>query len=174
MTAATASRSQVVILGIGGQGILFVTRLMAEAADLAGWDVIASETHGMSQRGGAVDSHVRFGGFQGPLVRRGMADAALALDPLRLADARSYVKPGGTCFANAAAADGARAFDAAAVARELAAPRAANIALAGFAAATLPDVFPPRGALLAAIEKLSPPKALDANRRAFLRGTERA
>ncbi|MDH3344895.1 MAG: 2-oxoacid:acceptor oxidoreductase family protein, partial [Desulfobacteraceae bacterium] len=47
-------RQQIVISGVGGQGVLFVTRLLAEAAIMKGFSVFTSETHGMAQRGGTV------------------------------------------------------------------------------------------------------------------------
>ncbi|MBI2920806.1 MAG: 2-oxoacid:acceptor oxidoreductase family protein [Planctomycetes bacterium] len=171
MIARAERPAQIVIFGLGGQGILFLTKLLAEAAAIEGRGVIVSENHGMSQRGGAVESHVKIGDFAGPLVRRGRADATLAIDPARLGDARAF---GGECFANAAAAEGARALDAAAIARELGNARAANIALAGFAAAARPDLFPARASLLAALEKISPPKAIESNRKALLKGMESA
>ncbi|MEK7468673.1 MAG: 2-oxoacid:acceptor oxidoreductase family protein [Planctomycetota bacterium] len=174
MIAAAATRSQIVIFGLGGQGILFVTRLLAEAAEMEGRDAIVSETHGMSQRGGAVESHVKIGGFEGPLVRRGKADVTVAIDVTRLADARSFLREGGACFVNATAAEGARSLDASAIARELNATRAANIALLGFSSTAAPGAFPARASLLAALEKLSPPKAVEANRQAFLKGAEKA
>lgn len=175
MIAPAARRpSQVVIFGLGGQGILFVTKLLAEAAVVEGREVIVSETHGMSQRGGAVESHVKIGGYEGPLVRRGKADATVAVDAVRLEDAKAFLRKGGRCFVNAGSAEGARALDAMAIAQELNAPRAANIAMLGFASAAAPELFPRRESILAALERISPPKAIEANRRAFLKGTERA
>jgi indolepyruvate ferredoxin oxidoreductase beta subunit len=174
MIATARKPTQVVIFGLGGQGILFVTKLLAEAAVEEGREVIVSEAHGMSQRGGAVESHVKIGGFEGSLVRRGKADATVAVDAMRLADAKSFLRLGGACFVNAAAAEGARALDAIAIAQELGAPRAANIALLGFASASVPGLFPRRESLLAARERISPPKAVGANRQAFLKGAEKA
>ncbi len=78
-----------VITGVGGQGVLLVTRVLAEAAVDMGLGVIVSEVHGMAQRGGSVVSSVRFGEAFGPLVGQGAADAVLALEPmeaLRVAD----------------------------------------------------------------------------------------
>ncbi|KAF0242373.1 MAG: hypothetical protein FD180_3954, partial [Planctomycetota bacterium] len=92
----------------------------------------------------------------------------------RLADARSFLRDGGACFVNAPAAEGARNLDATAIARELNATRAANIALLGFASAAAPAAFPARASLLAALENISPPKAVEANRRAFMKGAEKA
>ena len=52
-------RQQIVISGVGGQGVLFVTRLLAEAAILKGFSVFTSETHGMAQRGGTVSADLK-------------------------------------------------------------------------------------------------------------------
>ena len=54
---------QIIISGVGGQGVLFVTRLLAEAAINKGLAVFSSETHGMAQRGGTVLSHLEGGGL---------------------------------------------------------------------------------------------------------------
>ena len=62
-------RQQVIISGVGGQGVLFVTRLLAEAAINKGLPVFTSETHGMAQRGGTVLSHFKVGDFSSPLIR---------------------------------------------------------------------------------------------------------
>ncbi len=168
--------TQMVVCGLGGQGILFLTRLVGEAARIAGQEAIASETHGMSQRGGAVDSHVKIGPFRGSLVRRGRADVAFALDPSRTPAARAFLRAGGACFVDARSAptEESRWIDAAAVARELGNPRGSNLVLLGFASAAAPGSFPPREALLQAIEALSPPPFVGKNRDAFLEGEKRA
>jgi indolepyruvate ferredoxin oxidoreductase beta subunit len=70
---------QIVISGVGGQGVLFVTRLMAEAAIRKGLPVLTSETHGMAQRGGTVISHLKVGAYTSPLIRTGQADVLLAM-----------------------------------------------------------------------------------------------
>lgn len=61
-------RHQMILAGIGGQGVLFATKLLAESARRQGLAVIGSETHGMSQRGGSVVSHLKVGGFSSPMV----------------------------------------------------------------------------------------------------------
>ena len=68
---------QIAISGLGGHGILFITRLLAETALDMGLDVLSSETHGMAMRGGAVISHLKVGRFSSPLIRAGQADLAL-------------------------------------------------------------------------------------------------
>jgi indolepyruvate ferredoxin oxidoreductase, beta subunit len=72
-------RQQIVISGVGGQGVLFITRLIAEAAINKGLRVLTSETHGMAQRGGTVVSHLKVGEFESPLIRPCAADGLLAL-----------------------------------------------------------------------------------------------
>ena len=72
-------KQQIVISGVGGQGVLFVTRLLAEAAIMKGISVFTSETHGMAQRGGTVLSHLKAGNFSSPLIRPGNANGLLAL-----------------------------------------------------------------------------------------------
>lgn len=72
----------IVICGTGGQGIITLQKIIVEAAALSGFDVKSSELHGLSQRGGSVESHIRFGKkIFSPLVRQGGADLILALEP---------------------------------------------------------------------------------------------
>jgi len=72
---------KVLVAGRGGQGVLFVTRVLSSAALEEGIPVIGSETHGMAQRGGSVVAHMKLGfGFRSPLIMRGGADALLSLD----------------------------------------------------------------------------------------------
>lgn len=92
---------ELVIAGVGGQGVLFVTGLLAEAAMKAGFDVLASETHGMAQRGGTVLSHLRVGDVKSPLVREGSADAILVLRQDVLPAASAFLRPEGMAVVNA-------------------------------------------------------------------------
>ncbi|MHC4135590.1 MAG: 2-oxoacid:acceptor oxidoreductase family protein [Planctomycetota bacterium] len=164
-------RVQLVICGLGGQGAVFLSRVLAGAAIEEGNDVLTSETHGMAQRGGAVESHLKFGDFLGSVVRPGHADVALVLDESRLAAARRFLRAEGVCFVNAKAKDGdALARDAFGIAKEIGNPRATNLVLLGFAAAARPDLVPAREACLAALERLSPPAVRDPNAAAFERG----
>ncbi len=71
-----------IITGVGGQGVLLVTRVLAETASVQRLGVTVSEVHGMAQRGGAVVAMVRFGEAQSPLIGRGEANAILALEPM--------------------------------------------------------------------------------------------
>ena len=95
-------RQQIVISGVGGQGVLFVTRLLAEAAIDRGWPVFTSETHGMAQRGGTVLSHLKVGEFSSPLIRPGRADGLLVLKEENLSQHRVFLKSTGWTVVNTA------------------------------------------------------------------------
>ncbi len=86
----------VLLAGVGGQGILFVTGLLAHVAMAKGWAVCACETHGMAQRGGSVVSHLRMGKKEaGPLIRKGKADLLLGLNEDEGLRHLAYLKRGG-------------------------------------------------------------------------------
>jgi len=71
----------VIIVGVGGQGIITLTKILSEAALLEGYDIKTSELHGLSQRGGSVETSIRFGNkVHSPLVRQGGADLIIALE----------------------------------------------------------------------------------------------
>jgi len=79
--AATDRPTNVLIVGVGGQGVIMVSKVMAALAQGAGFEVKQSEVHGMAKRGGAVFSHVRFGPkVYSPTIPRGQADVLLALE----------------------------------------------------------------------------------------------
>ncbi len=92
---------KIIICGLGGQGVIFLTRLLARAAVDSGHPVMVSETHGMSQRGGSVISHLKIGGNQAPLIQPGTADALLSLDPDEAVRNLHYLSPGAAAFVNA-------------------------------------------------------------------------
>lgn len=92
---------QLIISGVGGQGILFITRLLAETAIAKGLPVLTSETHGMAQRGGVVISHLKVGDFSSPLVRPGQADGLISLKPENVGLHRHFLRAGGWITANA-------------------------------------------------------------------------
>lgn len=86
----------VVIAGLGGQGVLKASGIVARAAFLAGLDVKKSEVHGMSQRGGSVASDVRFGNdVLSPMVPPGEADFLVLLDPGQLDTNIRILRAGG-------------------------------------------------------------------------------
>jgi indolepyruvate ferredoxin oxidoreductase beta subunit len=88
--------TSVVIAGLGGQGVLKASDILAEAAFRAGLDVKKAEVHGMSQRGGSVNSDVRFGPkVFSPMVPFGEADYLVVLAPDQLENNRGCLRPGG-------------------------------------------------------------------------------
>lgn len=146
---------QIVVSGLGGQGVLFVSRLLAETALDMGYSALLSETHGMAQRGGNVISHLKIWrsgsgsaaanaggarnadarrGFTSPLVRPGMADVFISLHPDALLVHGHFLKPGGTAFCNTPNPEGGSSIDATGIALRLGSPVSANLVLLGFAA----------------------------------------
>jgi indolepyruvate ferredoxin oxidoreductase beta subunit len=172
---------QILISGLGGQGVLFATSILLEAARAKGWDAIASETHGMAQRGGSVVSHIKFGSLLSPLVRSGSADLLISLQREEAFRSLHFVKPGGSVVVNATALTEKQASlakdmekrevrffvkDATAVAKSAGTPRAGNVALLGIAcgAGVLPFTD---GELRAAIETLARGPRMESNLKVF-------
>ena len=92
--------TNVVIAGLGGQGVLKASDILADAAVRAGFDVKKSELHGMSQRGGSVSSDVRFGAeVLSPMVPPGEADYLVVLSADQVDVNRGCLKPGGVLIA---------------------------------------------------------------------------
>lgn len=90
----------VVVAGIGGQGAIKASDILADAAFRAGLDVKKAEIHGMSQRGGSVSSDVRFGEkVLSPMVPPGEADFLLVLSPSEVEVNRPSLRPGGVLIA---------------------------------------------------------------------------
>ena len=90
----------VVIAGLGGQGVLLASDILAEAAFLAGYDVKKSEVHGMSQRGGSVASDVRFGTTVfSPMVPPAEADFLVVLAEDQIDNNRPRLREGGVLIA---------------------------------------------------------------------------
>ena len=78
-----AETTSLIFAGVGGQGVLLIAELTARAAIRAGHDAKQTEVHGVSQRGGGVESHVRFGQLvHSPLVMPGQADVVVGLEKL--------------------------------------------------------------------------------------------
>ena len=134
---------QILISGVGGQGILFITRLMAEAAIYKGLPVLTAETHGMAQRGGIVMSHLKVGGFSSPLIRPGKADMLLLLHEENLEGHLYYLAHGGIVIVNSGLrpdvieAGVVFSMDAAALAKRIQQPKSVNLILTGFALSAL-------------------------------------
>jgi len=82
MSNGKGNKFRVCFTGVGGQGTLLATMVLAEAAIHAGHNVLASEVHGMAQRGGVVESTVMIGDINSPIISDGEADVLLGFEPL--------------------------------------------------------------------------------------------
>jgi indolepyruvate ferredoxin oxidoreductase beta subunit len=149
----------VILAGVGGQGVLSVAACIATGALKAGLAVRQSEVHGMAQRGGAVQAHLRLSDrpIASDLVPRGAADMILGMDPLESLRFLSYLSPEGVLVTATEPFDNIpdypppaellqairrlprhRLVDAGAIAREAGSARSANMALVGAASVYLP------------------------------------
>lgn len=84
----------IVIAGTGGQGLITLLQILAEAAFSKGYEVRTSELHGLSQRGGSVEVHIRFGRkIYSPLISQGKADLILSLEMQEALKAAYFANP---------------------------------------------------------------------------------
>lgn len=184
--------TNILLVGVGGQGILLASEILSETFMLAGFDVKKSEIHGMSQRGGSVVSHVRYGSeVFSPIVPEGEGDILFGFELMETCRALPLVRPGGTVVANdlrispPSVLMGQEIYPEGLVERigkqfpdlllvdgqKLAADagnvRAANTVLLGAVSTRLAiaEQF-----WLQALEKMVPARALDVNKKAFLTG----
>jgi len=97
------SLKRIMFTGVGGQGTLTATTLVAKIAMDEGFSVTAGEIHGMAQRGGVVESAVLLGGYMSPKISPGEADILLGFEPLETLRALPYLKPGGLIVSNSEA-----------------------------------------------------------------------
>jgi indolepyruvate ferredoxin oxidoreductase beta subunit len=84
--------ARIFFAGVGGQGTLTVTNLLAQLALDKGIEVTAGEIHGMAQRGGVVHTFVLLGGYKSPKIEKGEADFLLGFEPLETLRALPYLK----------------------------------------------------------------------------------
>lgn len=175
-----------VLCGLGGQGILFMTKVLSETALSKGLKVMGAETHGMAQRGGSVVSHLRLGDVTGSLVRTGSAHFLLALNEVEGYRNVAFLARGARMVVNADTEIGPRkevadhllrheiiyrAVPATALARETGAHLSTNLALLGYFAAFgegpigLED-------MRSTIEKISPDRFRETNLKVFEAGIE--
>jgi len=184
--------TNLLLVGVGGQGILLASEILSETFMLAGFDVKKSEIHGMSQRGGSVVSHVRYGReVFSPIVPEGEGDILFGFELMETCRYLPLLKPGGTVVANdlcipppsvlmgkenypEGLADRISSefpdfllVDGQKLAMEAGTPRTANTALLGAVSRRL-DVA--EDYWLQALERMVPRKALEVNRKAFLLG----
>lgn len=184
--------TNILLVGVGGQGILLASEILSETFMLAGFDVKKSEIHGMSQRGGSVVSHVRYGEeVFSPIVPEGEGDVLFGFEMLETCRYLPLLKKGASVIANdlcippPAVLSGKEQYpeglaehirslfpdfllvDGLKLANEAGNPRAANTVILGAVSKRL-DI--PEEYWLKAIEKLVPAKAFAVNTKAFLAG----
>lgn len=128
-------KQQIIVSGMGGQGALFLTRIIAQAGLETGFEVLTSETHGMAQRGGSVISTIKIGAFKSPLIRSRQADTGIFLHPQNLPVHGHFLRPGVKPLVNTPESGEWFNIDATARARELGSPVFANLILLGFGVA---------------------------------------
>ncbi|QSX09084.1 indolepyruvate oxidoreductase subunit beta [Alkalibacter rhizosphaerae] len=182
----------ILIVGVGGQGTLLTSRILGNLAVDLGYDVKLSEVHGMSQRGGSVVTHVRYGEkVYSPLVEVGQADLILSFEKLEAIRWKHFLSPCGTMLVNTQETDpmsvitGAAeypemiierleedcnqvvAIDAVRVAKELGNVRVVNTILLGLLARRM-DIT--KELWMDAIRRTVPPKTIGINLQAFEKG----
>ena len=177
-------KMQIILAGIGGQGILFMSRILAELGLRSGLDVIGSETHGMSQRGGSVMAHLKLGKFYSPLIREGSADFVYALEINEAYRSLYFLKEGGVCFFNLSKRERlnqkvlnhlkekkgiVKTYDAHLAASQVGSLKASNVALIGYSVGT--GLFPFRYENVEeVVASLSRPKDVHLNLKVLKRG----
>lgn len=184
----------VLMVGVGGQGTILASKVLAQAAQAAGYDIKVSEIHGMAQRGGSVVTQVRLGEkVFSPLITEGGADVVLAFEKLEALRLLPFLKPGGAIIINDQAIPpvpvlvGAAVYppgileyirsvtpntvvvDALDIAVKCGNPKAANVVLLGAMARTLPIK---REVWKKALAERVPAKFLEVNQAAFSAGYE--
>lgn len=92
----------IMLVGVGGQGTILASKLLTTGLMEAGYDVKMSEIHGMSQRGGDVSSHVRYGDekVQSPVIEIGGADILVSFELMEALRSLQYLKPSGKVVVN--------------------------------------------------------------------------
>jgi indolepyruvate ferredoxin oxidoreductase beta subunit len=195
-TGVTVDGGSVLLAGVGGQGVVLASAIVAETALRAGWDVKQSEVHGMSQRGGIVSSHLRYWrAVASPLIEPGRADAVVAMEWNEGLRALAYLRPGAPLILNlqrivppgacrdrlggrvgypatavetlVAEVGDVRACDAMAIADDVGTAKALNSVLLGILATVLPF---PDWAWRDALAGHVPPRTARANENAFQAG----
>ena len=101
MMKTKMKKMDILVTGVGGQGVVLASDVIAETAMAAGFDVKKTDTLGMAQRGGSVVSHVRLAEkVASPLIKEGEVDLLLAFEKLEAARWSHYLTPGGTAIIN--------------------------------------------------------------------------
>jgi len=155
-------KQQIIVSGLGGQGVIFMTRVLAEAAMTKGFDVLTSETHGMAMRGGTVISHIKIGNFKSPLIRQGQSDIGLFLNKSNLEVHGALMKKDSQIFVNTDSAGDYRSIDATALVKKAGSPVIANLVLLGYAVKE-GSLFCSADEIEKVIQRISPPKQREQN-----------
>lgn len=101
MRKMTNDTKSILLVGVGGQGTILASKILSEGLARKGYDVKMSEIHGMSQRGGSVTTHVRYGTkVASPVVPEGGADVLVAFEKIEAVRWLQYLKPGGSLVVN--------------------------------------------------------------------------
>lgn len=187
------SKSNILIVGVGGQGTLLASVLLGNLALDKGYDVKLSEVHGMAQRGGSVVTHVKISEdiVNSPLIEQGDADIIIAFEELEAYRWLPYLKKGGTMYVNTQQilpmpvimgqaeypdnimetlekqAGKVKAFDALEIAERCGSIKAVNVVLLGAASRDLPF---DEAAWAKVIEENVKPKFVELNKNAFEEG----
>lgn len=187
--------TNIMIVGVGGQGALLASKTLGRLLLDRGYDVKVSEVHGMSQRGGSVVTYVRFGEkVYSPIVDKGESDFIVSFELLEAARYTQWLSPNGVIVVNTQQIDpmpvitGAATYpenliekikaaghrveplDCLSIAEEAGNAKAVNIVLLG----KLSQYFDfSEEEWMSAIEKSVPPKFLEMNKKAFLLGRSR-
>ena len=91
----------IILVGVGGQGAILVSRVLTAGLVKAGYDVKMSEVHGLAQRGGSVSTQVRYGEkVYSPIIGLGQADVLVAFERMEAVRYAAYLKPEGTAIIN--------------------------------------------------------------------------
>jgi indolepyruvate ferredoxin oxidoreductase beta subunit len=159
---------QMVIVGLGGEGIIFITRILVEGFYQSGHRVISTETHGMAMRGGSVISQIKIGDYQSPLIRYGEADMLVGTSEKEAQRNLPHLKKGGTVIMNTKGR-GKHCVDTTGIARRLGNPRGGNLVLLGYALAHLAPTISLEP-FLEVTKELSPKRFLSGNLRALQEG----
>lgn len=189
------NKTNILIVGVGGQGTLLASVLLGNLALSKGYDVKLSEVHGMAQRGGSVVTHVKISeeGVASPLIEEGDADVIIAFEELEAYRWLPYLKKGGAMYVNTQQwlpmpvvlgqaeypadimktleekASAVKAFDALKIAEDCGSVKAVNVVLLGAASKDLPFEA---DAWIKVIEENVKPKFVELNKKAFEMGRQ--
>lgn len=162
-------KQQIIVSGIGGQGVLFLTRVIAQVGVNRGIPVLTSETHGMAQRGGTVLSSIKVGDYASPSIRAGQADIGLLLWEANLDVHKGLLKENGKLLISADKDGEGERIDATGIARAMGNPVLSNLILLGLAVKNQ-ALFCNADECEVAIRQLAPKKFVEQNLEAFQKG----